>query len=104
MVLHEARIHKYTHTNYKLSPLNIKYYNFGSSFDTIEFCSGRITCTCRSDTLDDTMATPCPKMPTSEAVNAYRVSQYGPTAESGPLTNSHPSTSSKGREELLTHS
>jgi hypothetical protein len=34
----------------------------------------KVTRRCRSDTLDDTRATPCPKMPTSEAVNAYRVS------------------------------
>jgi hypothetical protein len=40
----------------------------GSSFDTTEFCS---------ETLDDTRATPCPKMPPLEAVNAYRVSQHG---------------------------
>jgi hypothetical protein len=31
-----------TSTNIKLSTLNIKYYNFGSSFDTIEFCSGNV--------------------------------------------------------------
>jgi hypothetical protein len=38
-ILDEARIHKYTHTNNKLSALNLKYYKFSSSFDTIEFCS-----------------------------------------------------------------
>jgi hypothetical protein len=33
-ILDEARIYKCTHTNYKLSYLNIKYYKFGSNFDT----------------------------------------------------------------------
>jgi hypothetical protein len=28
-------------------------------------------------TLDDIRATPCPKMPPSEVVNAYGVSQHG---------------------------
>jgi hypothetical protein len=41
-ILDEARIHKYTHTNHKLSALNIKYYKFGSNFAT-EFCSGNYT-------------------------------------------------------------
>jgi hypothetical protein len=36
MILNKARIHKYTHTNHELSALNIKYYNFGSCFDTTE--------------------------------------------------------------------
>jgi hypothetical protein len=54
--------------------MNTKYYNFGSNFDTTEFCSGRITRRCRSDTLDDTRATPCPKMLPSEVVNVYGVS------------------------------
>jgi hypothetical protein len=38
MTLDELRIHKYTHTDYKLSALNIKYYKFSSNFDT-EFYS-----------------------------------------------------------------
>jgi hypothetical protein len=75
-ILDEARIHKYTHTNHKLRALNIKYYNFGLCFDTIEFCSRKITRRCGSDTLDDTRETPCPKMPPSEVVNTYGVSQY----------------------------
>jgi hypothetical protein len=29
-----------------------------------------------NDSLNDTRAIPCPKMPPSEAVNAYEVSQY----------------------------
>jgi hypothetical protein len=41
-ILDEARIHKYTHTNHKLSALDIKYYNFDSSFDTTEFYSGKV--------------------------------------------------------------
>jgi hypothetical protein len=36
----------------------------------------KITRRCRSKTLDDTRATPCPKMLPSEVINAYRVSQY----------------------------
>jgi hypothetical protein len=39
MILDEAKIHKYTHIKYKLSALNIKYYNFDLSFDTTEFYS-----------------------------------------------------------------
>jgi hypothetical protein len=46
---------------------------------------------------------PCPKMPPSEAVNAYGVSEYGPNVESGPLTGSRPLASLKGREELPAH-
>jgi hypothetical protein len=103
MILDKARIHKYTHTKHKLSTLNIKHYNYGSSFDTTEFCSGGVTRRCGSDTLDDTRATPCPKMPPSEAVNAYGVSEYGPNVESGPLTGSRPLASPKGREELPAH-
>jgi hypothetical protein len=33
-ILDKVRIHKYTHINHKLSMLNLKYYNFGSNFDT----------------------------------------------------------------------
>jgi hypothetical protein len=36
----------------------------------------KITRRCGSDTLDEIRATLCPKMPPSEAVNAYGVSQY----------------------------
>jgi hypothetical protein len=42
MIIYELRIHKYTHINYKLSVLNIKYYNFGSNFNTIEFYSEKL--------------------------------------------------------------
>jgi hypothetical protein len=63
-----------------------------------------ITRRCRSDILNNTRATPYPKVPPSEVVNAYGVSQYGPTIESGPLTGIRPSASSKGREELPAHS
>jgi hypothetical protein len=42
MILDEAGIHKYTHTNHNLSVLNIKYYKFDSSFDTTEFYSRNI--------------------------------------------------------------
>jgi hypothetical protein len=31
---------------------------------------------CGSDTLDDIRATPCPKIPPSEAINAHGVFQY----------------------------
>jgi hypothetical protein len=33
-ILDATRIHRYTHTNHKLSAPNIKYYKFGSNFDT----------------------------------------------------------------------
>jgi hypothetical protein len=49
----------------------MKYYNFDSSFDTSEFLQRKYTRRCRSDTLDDTRATHCPKMSPSEAVIAY---------------------------------
>jgi hypothetical protein len=39
--------------------------------------AAEITCRGRSKTLDDTRATPCPKMLPLEAINAYGVSQYG---------------------------
>jgi hypothetical protein len=42
MIIDEERIHNYTHTNQELSALNIKYYKFGSSFDTTEFYSGKL--------------------------------------------------------------
>jgi hypothetical protein len=42
MILDEARIHKYTHANHTLSALNIKYYSFSSSCDTIEFCGEKL--------------------------------------------------------------
>jgi hypothetical protein len=42
MIFDEAGIHKYTHTNHELNALNIKYYNFGSSFDTTKFCSRNV--------------------------------------------------------------
>jgi hypothetical protein len=59
MILDEARIHRYTHINYKLSAMNIKYYNFDSSFDRTEFCGENIY-RCKSDTLDDTMGNTLP--------------------------------------------
>jgi hypothetical protein len=40
-VCNNCKIHKYTHANHKLNALNIKYYNFGSSFDTTEFCPNK---------------------------------------------------------------
>jgi hypothetical protein len=41
-MLDEIRIYKYTYLNHKLGALNIKYYNFSSSFDTTKFCSGKL--------------------------------------------------------------
>jgi hypothetical protein len=41
MIFDEARIHKYTHTNHKLSAPKLKYYKVGLNFDTTEFCSGK---------------------------------------------------------------
>jgi hypothetical protein len=104
MILDEVRIHKYTHINHELSALNIKFYNFGSSFDTTEFCSRKVTRRCRSNTLDDTRATLCPKMPLSEVANAYRVSQYVIQPLSLDLSLEPPSSSLEEREELPTHS
>jgi hypothetical protein len=42
MIIGEGRIRNYTHTNYRLSDLNIKYYKFDSSFNTTEFCSRKV--------------------------------------------------------------
>jgi hypothetical protein len=72
-IFDEARIHKYTYTNYQLSALNIEYYNFGSIFDTTEFCSENVHVDAEEKTLDDTRATHYPKMSLSEAVNTYGV-------------------------------
>jgi hypothetical protein len=73
MILGEARIHKYTHTNNKLSILNIKYYKLSSNFDTWSFVV-EIKYRCGSDTLDDTKVTPCPKMSPSKVFISYGVS------------------------------
>jgi hypothetical protein len=48
-------------------------YKFGSKFDTTEFVA-QINIDSKSDTLDDTRATLCLKMPPSEAINAYGLS------------------------------
>jgi hypothetical protein len=103
-ILDEARLHKYTHTNHKLNTLNIKYYNFGSSFDTTEFCSEKLHVD--AEAIHSTIQGQhlAPKMPPSKVVNAYRVSQYGSTIESKPHTGSCPSASPEGREGLATHS
>jgi hypothetical protein len=45
----------------------------------------KFTRRCRSEILDSIRATHCPKMPSSEAVNTYRVPNTGPTVESGLL-------------------
>jgi hypothetical protein len=71
MILDEVTIHKYIHITHKLSDLYIKYYNFGSRFNTTEFCSERITHRCENDTLNDTRTISYSKRPSSEAVNAY---------------------------------
>jgi hypothetical protein len=42
MILDKEKIYKYIHINYKLSALNIKYYNFDSIFDTTKFGSGNV--------------------------------------------------------------
>jgi hypothetical protein len=99
-ILDEARIHKYTHINHKLNTLNIKYYKFSSSFDTQSFAA-EITHRCRSDTLDDTIAAHCPKMPPSEMVNAYGLLVWDLTVESGPLTGSRPRHQQKEEKNYL---
>jgi hypothetical protein len=42
MILGKAKMHKYTDTNYKLSALNIKYYNFMFKFRYNKVCSGKV--------------------------------------------------------------
>jgi hypothetical protein len=86
MILAEARLHKYTHTNYKLNVLNIKYYNFYSRFDTTEFYSRNGTRGYRSESLDDTRATPYPMVPPQKRSMHMQSPSTGPTVESGPLT------------------
>jgi hypothetical protein len=49
---------------------------FCSSFDITKFAA-EITRRCESKKLDHTMAIPIPKVPPSEVVNSYEVSQYG---------------------------
>jgi hypothetical protein len=88
----------------KLSALNIKYYNSGLNFDITEFCSGNINVDAEGDTLDDTRATSCPKLPPSKAVNAYEFSQYVVQPSSLDLSLELPSTSPEEREELPPHS
>jgi hypothetical protein len=63
-----------------------------------------VTCKCRSDTLDDTRATPYSKMPPSEVVNAYKVSQYVIQPLSLDLSLGPPLVSPEEREELPAHS
>jgi hypothetical protein len=101
-ILDEARIHKYTYTNYQLSALNIKYYNFGSSFDTTEFYNENIHVDAEEKTLDDTRATHCPKMSLSEAVNTYGVFQYVVQALSLDLSLEPPLTSPRERRTTCT--
>jgi hypothetical protein len=98
MILDEARIHKYTHTNYKISAMNIKYYNFGSSFDTIEFCSRKLhvdTKMIHSTIQGQHLALKwCP-------LNACRVSQHGVQQSSLDLSLIT-ATSITGRERRTT--
>jgi hypothetical protein len=76
MIFDEVRIHKYIHINNKLNVLNIKYNTFLFKFRYNRVLQQKVTRRCGSDTLNDTMVTPCPKMLPSEAVNTYGVSQY----------------------------
>jgi hypothetical protein len=105
--LQDTDIHKYTHKNHKLSALNIKYYKFWFKFRCNIVLQWKLHVDAEA-ILNNTRATPYPKVPPSEVVNAYGVSQYisqyGPTIESGPLTGIRRSASSKGREELPAHS
>jgi hypothetical protein len=68
MILDELRIHKYTHTKQNITILI--QVSIQQSFEA------EIASRYGSDTLDDIRAIACPKMPPSEAVNAYGVSQY----------------------------
>jgi hypothetical protein len=54
-----------------------------------------------SETLNNTRVTPYPKMPPSEAVNAYRVSSMGPTVESGSLSGNRPRHHRKGEKNYI---
>jgi hypothetical protein len=54
-----------------------------------------------SETLNNTRATPYPKMPPSEAVNAYGVSSMGPTVESGSLSGNRPRHHQKGEKNYI---
>jgi hypothetical protein len=56
---------------------------------------------CGSEILDDTRATPCPKMPPSEEVNGYGVSSMGPTVESGSLSGNRPRHHRKGEKNYI---
>jgi hypothetical protein len=65
----------------------------------MEFYSEKCKYRCRNDTLDDARATPYPKMPPSETVNAYGVSQYEvqPSSLDLPLVNALNITERKKR-------
>jgi hypothetical protein len=79
-----------TSTNIKLSTLNIKYYNFGSSFDTIEFCSGNVHIDAEvihSMIQGQHLALRCHPHKWSMRMGSPST---GPTVESRPLTGNHP--------------
>jgi hypothetical protein len=101
MILDEIRIHKYTHTNYKLSVLNIKYYNFCSSFNTIEFYSGKLYVDAEaihSTIQGKHLALRCrPQKLSMPMVLLVR----GPTVKPEPLTGNRPQHHRKGEENYM---
>jgi hypothetical protein len=94
-------MHKYTHTNPKFSALNIKYCNFDTSFDTIEFCSGNVhvdTEEIHSTIQGQHLALRCHPQKRSTPTGSPSM---GPTIESGPLTGKHPWHHRKGEKNYL---
>jgi hypothetical protein len=66
--------YKYTHTNHNSSVLNVKLLQIERfKFDTSKFMQQNLMII-GSDTLNDTLATPCPRVSCSAAVNAYGTS------------------------------
>jgi hypothetical protein len=90
MILNQARIHKYTHTNHQLSALNIKYYNFDSSFNITEFYSKKLHVDAEvihSMIQGQYLALKCRPQKRSTPTGSPST---GPTIESRALTDKHP--------------
>jgi hypothetical protein len=81
--------------------LNIKYYNFDSSFDTIEFGSRKVTRRCGSDILNNTRTNIALRCCNQKQTTPTRSPKTGPTVEFGPLTGNRPRHHQKGEKNYL---
>jgi hypothetical protein len=81
--------------------MNIKYYNFCSSFDTIEFCSGKFHVDAEvihSMLQGQHLALRCRPQKRSTSMGSPSV---GPTVESGPPTGNRYRHHQKGEKSYL---